>query len=67
MRKKYTKLPHHESQKRNLLMLKKFDKLVNKGYGKMKIYQLLADEHDIEERNSVAGIIRNLKKETTTK
>lgn len=63
MRKKFNKLPRHESQQRNVLMYKKFKKLLATGkYGKMQLYEMLGDEFDIAERNSVGGIIRNLEK-----
>ena len=63
MRKKFNKLPHDESQKRNILMFKKFKKLLSTGkYGRMKLYEMLGDEFDISERNSVGGIIRSLEK-----
>lgn len=62
MRKKYSKLTQAESEKRNELMYVKYQKLLKKKYGKMKIYQILADEFDLEERNSVASIINKLRK-----
>lgn len=62
MRKKYAKLSHAESDKRNNLMFKQYEKLLKKKYGKMKIYQTLADQFDLEERNSVAAIINKMRK-----
>lgn len=50
-------------KKRNQEMFNKFKKLSNKGkYGRMELYQLLADEYDITERNSVGSIIRTMEK-----
>ena len=63
MRKKYSKLPHAESKKRNETMFEKFKKLQKKGHTRMKLYQMLADEFDIEERNTVSRIIKDLEKE----
>ncbi|AZA49791.1 hypothetical protein EG346_17100 [Chryseobacterium carnipullorum] len=61
MRKKYNKLTQTESVKRNSLMFKKFKKLLATGkYGRMKLYEMLGDEFDISERNSVGGIIRSM-------
>lgn len=66
MRKKRTKyrtLDNIGIQERNLKMFKKFLKLSSTGkYGIMQLYEILGDEFDIAERNSVGGIIRNMKK-----
>ena len=44
-------------------MFEKFKKLQKKGHTRMKLYQMLADEFDIEERNTVSRIIKDLEKE----
>lgn len=63
-RTKFKKGTMEETKKRNETMFKKFQKLSKTGkYGKMKLYEMLADEFDISERNSVANIIYNLQKQ----
>ena len=53
-----------ELKERNDRMLKQYVRLINKGKkGKMEIYQELADEFGIEERNSVYAIIKEMTKE----
>lgn len=60
-RKIFKKLSMADTELRNEQMYKKFVKLAAKGkYGRMELYQLLADEFDIEERNSVGAIIRKM-------
>ena len=65
MKKKRTKfrsLTSSQTKERNKKIYQKFVKLSSTGkYGKMQLYQLLADEFDIDERNSVYGIIRKFK------
>ena len=67
MRTKYKKLPHDESEARNKQMYQVYLELVAKEVPKMTIYQLLADQNDIEERNSVASIINKIKKSEAKK
>ena len=67
MRTKYKKLPHAESQARNKQMYQVYLELAAKEVPKMTIYQLLADQNDIEERNSVASIINKIKKSEAKK
>ena len=67
MRTKYKKLPHAESEARNKQMYQVYLELVAKEVPKMTIYQLLADQNDIEERNSVASIINKIKKSEAKK
>lgn len=69
MKKRRTKFRSHtaeELKKRNDSMFQKFKKLKATGrYGNMELYQLLADEFDIDERNTVGAIIRKRQKEET--
>lgn len=54
-----------DTKKRNEKMFKRFEKLMNNGnYGKMEIYEMLAKEFNIAERNSVYNIINGLKQQT---
>lgn len=60
-RTKYRNLSNQETKDRNRKMLEKFKKLQSTGrYGAMELYQMLGDEFDIEERNSVGAIIRKM-------
>lgn len=63
-RTKFRTLSNEETKLRNKNMFDKFKKLHATGrYGTMQLYQLLGDEFDIEERNSVGAIIRKMQKE----
>jgi len=70
MKKKRTKfrtLTNVGITERNEKMFQKFTKLSSTGkYGVMQLYEMLGDEFDIAERNSVGGIIRNLKRKHET-
>ena len=67
-RTKFRTLSNIAIKERNKQMFLKFKKLRATGrYGTMHLYQILGDEFDIEERNSVGGIIRKMLKEETQK
>lgn len=68
IRTKFRNLSNEALKNRNNKMLLRFLELQASGeYGNMEIYQLLAEEFDISERNTVGAIVRKMIKSLSKK